>query len=439
MGKFNTYINKNVLFNVANLNSTSQAIKILAGIFTSKAIAIFIGAEGLALVGNLNNFLKAMQSVSTLGFYKGLVKYVGQFKEQDELLSKLLSTAYFAGFFVSIGLSMLLYFNASDINAFLFADTYQYAYVIRLLALALPFYTLNMFCFSIMNGFSKYKILLVISIIGQIVGLLVTLLLIWQDNIDGALIAIAITPALLFLITLVGILFRKNLISFIKISEVSQAILSKLGPYSLMALATTVAVPIVMIFIRNYIITEIGIKQAGYWEAVNRISDYYLMFVNSLIVLYLVPKLSTLHTKKEFRTEIISFYKSLVPYFGGLLLFLYLTRTYVVRLVFSREFQPAEDLFLWQLAGDFVRVLAMVIAYQFLAKRMFGHFIILEVFLFITLYFSSIYLIDVFGLEGVVIGHFLTHLMHFGIVLLLFGSSLFGVIPEKDNEAISDD
>ena len=103
---------------------------------------------------------------------------------------------------------------------------------------------------------------------------------------------------------------------------------------------------------------------------------------------------------------------------------------YVILLVFSDEFLPASDLFMWQLSGDFVRVLAMVIAYQFLAKKMFGHFIILEIFLFVTLYFSSIYLIDAFGIKGAVMGHFVTHLLHFAIVVLIFSSSIFGIIQE---------
>jgi PST family polysaccharide transporter len=65
--KFNNYINSNVLFNVANLNSFILGVRIIAGILTSKFIAIFIGAEGLALVGNLSSFLKAIQSFSALG------------------------------------------------------------------------------------------------------------------------------------------------------------------------------------------------------------------------------------------------------------------------------------------------------------------------------------------------------------------------------------
>ena len=420
-----------MLFKVANLNSITLGIKIVAGLFTSKFIAIFIGAEGLAQVGNLSSFLKAIQSFSALGFYKGLVKYIAEFRDKNERLSEVLSTSFYIGFISTMAAAFGCYYFAEHINTFLFG-TVNYIYVIEALALVLPLYSLNAFCFAIMNGFSKYKFLLIISIIGQIAGLLITLLLIWQDKIDGALVAVAITPALIFLITLVGILFRKNLISFVKISRVTSNVLAKLSPYSIMALTSAVALPIVMILIRNYITGEIGLKEAGYWEAMNRISNYYLMFINSLIALYLVPKLSQTSSKKEFRVEVLGFYKSLLPYFFGLLLIIYVLRKYVLLLVFSEEFLPTQDLFLWQLLGDFIRVLAMVIAYQFLAKKMFSHFIILEIFLFTTLYFSSVYLIDVFGLEGAVMAHFVTHLMHFGIVVLIFSSSLFGIITDEN-------
>ena len=431
MKKFNAYINTNVLFNVANLNSVTLGIKIIAGLFTSKFIAIFIGAEGLALLGNLSGFYKAIQSFSSLGFYKGVVKYISEYKEKNTELSQVLSTSFYVGFLSTMICGLLCFYYAAEINSFLFGGI-DYVYVIKILAVVLPLYSLNAFCYAIMNGFSKYKYLLIISIIGQIAGLLITLLLIWQDRIDGALVAIAITPGLIFLITLVGILFRKNLVPFVKISNVATDILSKLSPYSIMALTGTVALPLVIILIRNYIIGEVGLKEAGYWEAMNRLSSYYLMFVNSLIALYLVPKLSNVTTKKGFKKEVWSFYKGLIPYFIGLLVLIYLLRSYVVTLIFSDEFLPTKDLFFWQLLGDLIRVLAMVIAYQFLAKKMFSHFIILEVFLFVTLYFSSIYLIDVYGLLGAVMAHFFTYLLYFGIVLLLFSSSLFVIISEDE-------
>jgi PST family polysaccharide transporter len=429
--KFIHYINTEVLIKSANLNTANISVKIFAGLIITKFIAVFIGPEGMALIGNLRNFLSAIQSFAIAGLYQGVVKFIGKFKNNVVELTKTISTVFYFGFFSSMLLSLLCYYNADYLNNLIFLNN-DYTYVIEYLALVLPFYALNMFVFSIMNGFSKYKILIIINIIGQVLGLLVTILLIWQNNIDGALIAVIIAPALNLLITIVGILYRKNLMSSININSFNFTTLKNLSPYMIMALVSAIAIPIVLIIIRNYLITKIGIKEAGYWEAMNRISNYYLMFINSLVTLYILPRFAELNTKKAFRREVFNFYKSIMPLFGALLLIIYFTRTFVVSFLLNDEFRPVEDLFGYQILGDFMRILSMVIAYQFLAKKMFSHFIILEVFLFVIMYFSSVYLIDVFGLKGAVMGHCLSYFMHFAIILLIFGSSLFGVLNEED-------
>lgn len=431
MNSFFTYINEKVLDKSANLNLASISIKILTGLITSKAIAVFIGAEGMALIGNLRNFLSSIQSFSISGLYRGTVKCISKFKEDELKLSQTLSTVFYFGFFMTFLMALFSYYYAEYLNEFLFPGSYNFTYIIRILSLSLPFYALNMFSFSIMNGFSKYKILLIINIIGQILGMLVTLVLIWQDNIDGALLSVVITPALIFLITLVGILFRRSLISYIKIENLDLNILNSLSPYAIMALVTSFAMPLVLILIRNYIIDEVGIKEAGYWEAVNRVSEYYLMFINSLITLYMLPRFSEISNKASFRKEVFGFYKSVMPFFAGILLLIYISRAYIIRFVFTEEFDPASSLFAWQIVGDLLKVLALVIAYQFVAKKMFTHFIILQVFLFVMLYVSSIYFIDGYGLKGAVIGHTFSYFMYFAIILLLFSSSLFGVIQDK--------
>ncbi|WP_430466593.1 O-antigen translocase [Winogradskyella ouciana] len=430
MKKFFYYINNKVLIKAANLNTANISIKIIAGIIITKFIAIFIGPEGMALIGNLRNFLSTIQSIAIAGLYDGVVKLIDKCKNNFTELTSTLSTVFYFGFFSSILLAFLCYYNAEYINGLIFLNN-NYTYVIETMALVLPFYALNMFVFSIMNGFSKYRILLVINIIGQILGLLVTLLLIKQENIDGALIAVVITPALSLLITIVGIAFRKSFMSSINITNIKFSVLKNLSPFMIMALVTSIALPIVYIIIRNYLIAEIGIKEAGYWTAVTRVSDYYLMFINSLMALYILPRFSEINTREEFRKEVFSFYKTVLPIFAVLLGIIYLSRSLLVNLLFTEEFRPVEDLFGYQILGDFIRVMSMVIAYQFLAKKMFAHFIIIEVFLFIIMYVSSVYLIDIFGLKGAVMGHCLSYFMHFGIILLIFGSSLFGVINDK--------
>ncbi|MAB48026.1 MAG: O-antigen flippase [Flavobacteriaceae bacterium] len=431
MKKFFHYINNEVLVKAASLNTANISLKILAGILISKFIALFIGPEGMALIGNLRNFLSTIQSISIAGLYNGFVKLIAKYKNHIKELTHTLSTVFYFGFFLSLLLAFLCYYNAEFVNELIFFNN-NYVYVVETMAIVLPFYALNMFVFAIMNGFSKYKILLVINITGQILGLLVTLLLIKQENIDGALIAVVITPALNLLITIVGIAFRKNLMSNINITDIQFSVLKNLSPNMIMALVSSIALPIVYIIIRNYIISEIGIKEAGYWTAVTRVSDYYLMFINSLMALYILPRFAELKSRSEFRKEVFSFYKTVLPIFAIILGIIYLSRSLLVNLLFTEEFRPVEDLMGYQILGDFMRVMSMVIAYKFLAKKMFTHFIIIEIFLFVIMYFSSIYLIDAFGLKGAVMGHCLSYLMHFGIVLLIFGSSLFGVINDED-------
>ncbi len=419
---------------MASLNSVSVIIKIIAGFLTSKFIALFVGSEGMALVGNLRNFVGSVQSLSILGLYKGVVKYIAQFKNDTLQLSKTLSTVFYLGFTSTILMSIVVYFKSEYINDLIFKEYNNYAYIIRIFAVALPFYSLNMFAFSIMNGFAKYKYLIIFNIFGQILGAVITILLIWQEKIDGALIAVVVAESLLFLITLVGIANRKNFIPLIKASRFDFSFAKKLGSYSGMALFSAIILPLVAILIRSYIIDNIGLKEAGFWEAMNRISKYYLLFVSTLLTMYILPRFSEIDNIKDFRKEVFSFYKTIIPIFGLGLIVVYFLRSFIIAIVFTEEFKPVEDLFLWQLLGDFVKVLSIVIAYQFLAKRMFWHYIITEAFSVTTLYFTSKYLIDEFGAVGANMAHFVTYVMYYAIILLIFYSSLFGVLPDKDED-----
>tara|TARA_R110002012_G_scaffold17930_4_gene66665 strand:- start:35914 stop:37164 length:1251 start_codon:yes stop_codon:yes gene_type:complete len=409
-------------------------VKIISGFLTSKAIALFVGLEGMALIGNLRNFLSSVQAASILGLYNGVVKYVAEFKENTLELSKTISTVFYSGFISTILISFFCYFNADAINDYVFSYYNDYAYVIRIMAIALPFYALNMFIFGILNGFSKYKILIIINIIGQIFGLSITILLIYKERIDGALISVVISESLLFLITLVGIANRRSLASLIQVKHISFDYVKKLSSYSIMAIFSAFLLPIVAIAIRNYITDTVGLKEAGMWESMNRISKYYLMFVSSLLTLYILPRFSEIDNKKEFRAEVFNFYKSIIPIFAVGLIVIYLLRHIIVLVVFTDEFKPVADLFLWQLLGDFVKVLSIVIAYQFLAKKMFWHYIITEAFSVAILYLTSIYFIDIYGVKGANIAHFATYVLYYGLILLIFSSSLFGVISEDEHE-----
>ncbi|MCB4808900.1 O-antigen translocase [Tamlana sp. 62-3] len=432
MRKLIAYINDKVLVKIASLQMVSIITRIIAGLLTSKAIAVMVGPFGLALIGNLRNFVAAFQTIATQGLYKGVVQYISVFKENAKSLTKTLSTAYYFGFISTIIVACFCYFASEWINAIIFPSYNDYGYIIKIFAIALPFYALNMFSFSIMNGFSKYKILIIINIIGQILSVSIALILIYQEKLKGALISVVIAESIIFLITLVGIINRRSMLPNIQVKAVSFKMYKKMSSYAVMALFPAVLLPLVTIAIRSYIIDNVGYKEAGFWEAITRLSKYYLMFVSSLISLYLLPRFSEIKTTKAFKKEVWHFYKTIVPFLTLGLVLIFLLKKYIILAVFTEEFLPVEDLFFWQLLGDFIKVLSIIIAYQFLAKKMFWHYVLTEAFLIVILYITSVYFVNLLGgVKGVVVAHFVSYAMYYGMILLIFSSSFFGL--DNDN------
>ena len=85
------------------------------------------------------------------------------------------------------------------------------------------------------------------------------------------------------------------------------------------------------------------------------------------MTLYILPRFAEIDTIKEFRKEVFSLYKTIIPILFIGFLVIFLLKSIIVPVIFSNAFKPVEDLFLWQLLGDFVKILSLIIAYQFLA------------------------------------------------------------------------
>lgn len=407
-------------------------IRIISGLLTSKAIAIYVGPEGMALIGNLRNFLTSIQSFTTLGFNNGIVKYVAEFKDQTAKLSQTVSTVIISLLIATVIISTVCYFNAQAINNHVFNDASDYVYLIKILAITLPFHAVSVFLISILNGLSEHKLYIKVNIAAQIGGLLLTLFLIWQNHIDGALLAIIIVPIVLFGILFVGYFEFHRFFKTVQWQKMDIGVLKNMSSYSVMALFSAVALPLVTLAIRNYIMDSIGQKEAGFWEAMLRISAYYLMFVSTLLTLYLLPKLSETKTDKGFRNEIFKFYKHIIPLFALGLIVIYFIKEWIIRIIFTDDFQPVTTLFFWQLMGDFVKVLTLVISYQFLAKKMLWPYLITEALSVIILYVSSIYFIDLYGLKGVTIAHFVTYVIYLMMIVIVFRKIVFGTFANDD-------
>ncbi|WP_281631788.1 O-antigen translocase [Flavobacterium luteolum] len=413
------------LFKIASLNSFSVVLKIGIGLITSKILAIFVGPSGMALIGNLRNFLTSLESISTLGFQNGIVKYTAENEKNKIELQKIVSTVFITLIGIGLFLSCILFFTASYWNEKIFGNNSEYLIVFKILAFVLPTYGLSIFFISVINGLGRFKKVITINIIGNIVGLLTSVFLILQFKTTGALMAIVIAPTLLFFVTLYLVQKEIQFFQFIKSDTFDFKILKNLSSYSLMTLVSSVFGPLVFLAIRNHIIQDLGIEQAGYWETITRISTYYLMFVSTILSVYFLPKLSKAQNNQETKSVFLQYYKYVLPVFVFALSLLYFIRFFVVQLLFTKEFLPVTDLFFWQLLGDILKVCALILGYQFFAQKNTSAFIITELFSFSVFYAGSLYFIKLFQIEGVVIAYAFQNACYLIVLGIYFRKSLF--------------
>jgi PST family polysaccharide transporter len=191
-----------------------------------------------------------------------------------------------------------------------------------------------------------------------------------------------------------------------------------------MALVSAVVGPLVYLAIRNKLIVVSGIEAAGYWEAMTRISAYYLMFVSTIIGVYYLPKLAMAKSSKETKLVFRNYYKGIMPILITGLVIIYFLRDFVIYVLFTTEFTPVRELFFWQLLGDVFKAASMILGFQFFAARLTSAFIITELFSLFVLYLSSLFLIAVVGVKGVVMAHAFTYFIYLIVLVIYFTMTL---------------
>ncbi len=418
-------ISRTPLFRITSLNSVSVLLKIAIGLVTSKVLAVFVGPGGMALVGNLRNFLTSTETISTLGFQNGVVKYIVGKKNDENGLRQIMATVFISLLVVTLMLSGILFFFASEWNNLIFGQYFEYKIIFKILALVLPWYATTVFLLAVLNGLGRFRQVIYINIVGNVLGLFFSGLVIWKYHTFGALLSIIVPPSLLFFVVYYYINKEIYFAEMIAFKWFNFPVIKNLAEYSMMTLSSSLIGPLVFLAIRNNVINVLGIEQAGYWESMNRISTYYLMFISSILALYFFPKLAFSDTPTATSNVFRSYYRGIFPLFVVGMIVLYFLRYFVVGLLFTNAFTPVAGLFFWQLLGDVFKAASMILGYQFFAKKMTRAFILTEFLSLIIMYCCSHYFILVFGIEGIVMAHALTYFIYLLVLIIFFRKSLF--------------
>lgn len=390
-------------------------LRSVLGLISQKIIAIFLGPEGIALVGNLRNAIALFGLGATTGIDQGVLKYQAEFEEEPLILEKLYTTSAAYTLLGSIIVFLVLFFGATFWSNYLF-ETARFDYLFMILSFTMPFSALYNLCFAVINGKSNYKKATIISFTTYALVTLFVIILVIFYQLSGALLAVILTP-MAQLLTLV-LFARKEIYLFLNLKvNFDKLFKNKLFVFIVMAIAAVVLSNVVELQLRNYLIKKLSAAEAGYWTSMMSLSNYYLSFMTGVYSLYVLPKYAKIKSLQSFKLELIKIYKFVIPVFCLLFLGIFLFRIFIIKLLYTNEFLPMEQLFKWQLFGDLIKIISVVLAYQFIAQKKWKLFILTEFVSYLLFYIFGVYLVDKIGVEGIVYAHFLRYIVYLIIII----------------------
>lgn len=377
----------------------ATAIKLVAALVINKTVAVFIGPSGLALIGQFHNFTQLAMTAAKGGINTGVTKYVAEYGKDSPKIPMLFSTAskISLGSSVVVG-ALIIFFSRYASLHFLKSD--QYGYVFTIYGFTIILFVINNLLLSILNGLKEIKTFITINIIQSIYSLIFTALLVVLLGLDGALIALVTNQSIIFLVVL-WMLRKHELIRLENFkAEFDKPEARKLASFSIMALVSVVTVPVSHLIVRNYIGENLSWEQAGYWQAIWYISTMSLMVVTTTLSVYYLPRLSELTDKIELRKELKQGYKIVMTIVIVMSLAIFLLKDFIIWILFTEDFMPMRELFLWQLVGGVIKISALLLSYIMLAKSMTKAFVGTEIGFSISFVVLSILFVAQYGLVG---------------------------------------
>ncbi len=403
------------LIKTSILSAISTVIRVIAGFVSVKIIAVYIGPSGLALVGQMQSFIAMMSSIASAGIGGGVVKYTAEHYEDEATKQKIWSSALKITLVLIVPMAIAVIFLADFISLKLLHTT-DYSSIFIVYAVSIVFFVLNGLLTSILNGQKEIKRLTLLNIAGALFGLGITIALVVNYQLYGALIAGIVSQSVVFFITLGFVLKSSWFKLSLFLGSLDREYTIKLLKYSAMALTSAISIPLSHMYLRDYIGTNIGWDEAGYWQAIWRISETYLMLVTMTLSVYYLPKLSSIQDRSELKKELVYGYKIIMPLVIIMALGIYLFRDFVITILFTPKFAPMAELFLYQLIGDVFKIASWLLGYIMIAKAMTRMFIISELAFVVSFVVLSVVFMHLYGIIGMTIGFMVNYMIYLGFL-----------------------
>jgi PST family polysaccharide transporter len=397
----------------------------LTGLVTTKFVAVLIGPSGMALTGQFFNITSIITLLATAACTTGLIKVLAEGKEENK--RKIADTVFAITGATALALSLITLLFSGYLSRTVVMNG-EYRIVFLLYGSLLFFSIQNVLFTAILNGIGRIKEMTLLTITGSVLNMISVVAFAYKFGVMGVLISSSVSNVLLWF---VGFSFvRKHGLSpTLSRPKPDKVVLKSLLGFSLMSLIAGLLLPSIQFLIRTKLIQQFSTHDAGMWQATMRLSDYYLNFVYSVLSIYYLPKLSSIHDPVELRKEILAGYLRIVPIVLLITVMIWVMRYFIINTFLSKEFLDIIPLLRLYLVGDVLKIVSWILAFLMWAKALKRLYIYTELSFFILNIVLNFLFINLYGLIGTGIAYIVVYAFYTLLIFAVLRKYLY--LPKK--------
>lgn len=396
-----------------------QVFKIIIGVIKNKLIAIWLGAEGLGLMGIYGSTVSFIQAGAGLGLNQSAVRDISEANINEEthsyshiinVVNKLILITGLLGCLITLILSKFL-------SEWTMGDkTHTIGYA--LLSITVLANIINDGKQAILKGMRQLKSLANATMIGSVVGLLVALPLYYFFGLDGIVPEMLISSICALLVSdhyIHKIHYTKSNISIRQALQTSRQMLKIGGALMLVNFLGLGAGLIIITYMRYYG----GLDEVGFYSAGTTIMNSYFGVAIAALTTDYFPRISAVNKDNILIEEELNKQSSVsliicCPLF---VLFLLLLPVFI-RILYSNEFLPAINFIKFGVLGTMITIVSNQVDMILVAKYKIKVFAKLAIVIRSLQVVINIAMYHWFGLFGTGISLAIMGIIHMSLITI---------------------
>lgn len=345
-----------------------QIFQILINWARGKFVAVLLGTDGMGISALFTSSSNTIQKFSSLGLNLAIVREMAESSNSKENASKLISLLLRILIATSLLGAMICILFAKPLSRLTFGSD-EMMWQFMLLGIAVGFGIAGTGILSILQGLHEVKRLSKASIVGGLTGLFVGVPLYYFYGTKGivpAMIALSMVMFLFYYLSLRKTIEFAPLTSF---NNEYKKIVKRLINIGIILMASDLIGTTITYGINLFIRTFGSTADVGLYQAANSATAQYSGMVFTAMAMDYFPRLTKaasdnrlMHGLVNRQSEIVSL---IITPAACLLI---LSAPLVIKILFTKEFEPVMPLMRWMGLGIMLRALHMPMAYITFAK-----------------------------------------------------------------------